>query len=591
MRILWMDMSPMPWKQADGWEYLEQNSVQFIRVNEIADARQYLNNGEYFDIVVIGAETPGALEFLSEMKRGSVWERTPTILVSSSWKKQDFKNHSVSPEAASNYAKLPMPSDGFLDVICSLKGIPRETLGNMAPPPPGNTAPAFNPQPSHVASRDERSKGIAPIPGLEPPPSPPPSAPTDPSELLSEEAISISTPSLDHGGAESPLAALRAQDDQSSAPWRADGLLNSTPVQEDEISAPRAISPAVPIDEADVQVLRKYLHMREEELANVMREKQNLLKLHEKLEGDIQTFQKKVRELEHIKADKSKAVERLERESSERERNLVEQKDQAEFEKETLMDRVRYLESELNESKDKYSNLKDRVRRDIRKIQAREKELETRLELIKRDSETLIRERDKQILELKRKIDAMEYDLDLIQDRRVQAENNADKYVDKISKVAKTLQVAFGMLEEEEEDGEEEDDLEPVIGGAAEDFGEDTENIRIDTQAGIAAGAVAAASNDVAASADEPMGATAVEDLLKKKVEDLSDDELEDAEAATKVFTADDANALLAGEVENADGESGDVDFDSGEEAAFDAGLEMPDDGNPDDGMGEAMGG
>lgn len=586
MRILWMDMSPMPWKQADGWEYLEQNSVQFVRVSDCADARHFLHQGEYFDIIVVGAEMPEALEFLSEMKRGSVWERTPTILVSGTWKKQDFKNHSVSADAASNYAKLPMPAEGFLDVICSLKGISREALAATAPPK-GMAPPPFNPAPTFSAGPSDRSKGIEPIPELSEsggiPLATRPPDDVDPSDLLTQDQPSVPTPSLD-GGADSPLAALRAEGAlESSAPWRPDKNGSGNRFEEDEITAPRALSPAVPIDEADVQVLRKYLHMREEELSTVLREKQNLLKMHEKLENDIQTFQKKVRELEHIKADKSKAVERLEREGAERERDLVEAKDQAEFEKETLMDRVRFLESELKESKDKYSNLKDRVRRDIRKIQSREKELETRLELIKRDSETLIRERDKQVLDLKRKIDAMEYDLDLIQDRKVQAENNADKYVDKISRVAKTLQVAFGMLEEEE-DAEYEDDLEPVIGGAAEDIDDDTESIHIDAE-GLAE------DEDIGVEKSEPMGATAVEELLKKKAEDLSDEELEDAEAATRVFNVNDADQLLAGEAEGSeDGMNADGDAGNSDEAGFD-GLDGMDGGNPDDGMGEAMGG
>ncbi len=385
----------------------------------------------------------------------------------------------------------------------------------------------------------------------------------DPSELLVQQSDEVPPPPQDN---ESLLGLIKGKlSGAGKTPWRTEGSEKIPPAGE------------VPIDEAGVEVLRKYLLIREEELSHAMREKQNLLAMHDKLESDIQTFQKKVRELEHIKEDKAKEVSRLSRESSDKERDLVDQKDQAEFEKETLMDRVRFLESELKESKDKYSTLKDRVRRDIRKIQSREKELETRLELIKRDSETLIRERDKQVLGLRRKIDAMEFDLDLIQDRKVQAENNADKYVDKISRVAKTLQVAFGMLEEEEND-QDEDDLEPVTGGAAESIDEDTDSIQIDAEG------VVDEDDEGYSGAEEPLGATAVEELLKKKVDDLSEAEVEDAEAATQIFSANDADALLAGEAEA----GVEAEEDTGEEALFDS-LDITDD-ESDDGMGEAMG-
>ncbi len=510
MRILWMDMSPMPWKQADGWEYLEQNLIQFVCVSDADSARQLLHDGECFDVIVAGAETEGALEFLSEVKSHSVWEKIPSILVSAIWQKQDFKDHSLSPGAAYNYARLPMPVDGFLDVIRSLKEISREDL-------------------------------------------------TDSALTFDSIPASAPTPTFD------------------------DLVLTDTTASREQSEAPESSGSAAPVEDADVQVLRKYLHMREEELSSVLHEKQNLLKMHEKLEANIQVFQKKVRELEHVRADKSKEVERLNKEGSERERDLVEAKDQAEFEKDTLIDRVRYLESELKESKDKYSVLKDRVRRDIRKIQSREKELETRLELIKRDSETLVRERDKQVLDLKRKIDAMEYDLDLIQDRKVQAENNADKYVDKISRVAKTLQVAFGVLEEDKKSDKSDkknEELEPIIGGALEGADDGTESIQasaegvatpddVDTD-GVQASDEGVVTEDVGidvaesadSSATESAGATAVEELLQKKVEELSGEELEEAEASTQVFNVSD--------VDN-------VDVSDGE--------------NPDDGMGEAMGG
>lgn len=629
MRILWLDTSPLPWKQADGWEYLEQNSVHFVRVNDVDDALHFLTAGSFFDVIVIGAEMPGALEFLAKIKRGSAWAKTPTILVSAQWKKQDFKQHSTSPYAASNYAKLPMPADGFLDVICSLKGICREALAAAIAPSSAPQPPPFAPEPTEVNIArggteeendptglllndptgllvDDPNPGVGAI-AFPPIPEPPPAKENaadvaldaaDEIDFVSDE-VQDPNDNLIGEPYDSPMEALRSQAELrgNDTPWRSELEPRDLPENE-EITAAKPLSPAIPIDESDVAVLRKYLSMREEELSHILREKNNLLKLHVKLEKDIHEFQKKVRELEHIRSENKHTISRLEKEGHEKERALIDQKDQAEFEKESLLDRVRYLETELKESRDKYSSLKDRVRRDIRKIQSREKELETRLELIKRDSETLIRERDKQVLELKRKIDAMEFDLDLIQDRKVQAESNADKYVDKISRVAKTLQVAFGMLEEDDDSDDavddDEDDFLPVIGGAAK------KNLSADDLLEADVLDAESSSEGVSPGAASPIGATAVEALLKKKPEDLSVQEIEEAEAATQIFRAEDSSELAENEAftaglddSNESASSQDVDFgeDAGvgeNELAFDS-LEMDDSENSEEDVGEAI--
>ncbi|WPU66223.1 coiled-coil domain-containing protein [Peredibacter starrii] len=86
---------------------------------------------------------------------------------------------------------------------------------------------------------------------------------------------------------------------------------------------------------------------------------------------------------------------------------------------------------------------------DVKKVQMRERELEQRLELLKADAETQIRHRDLKILELKRKIDAMEFDMESISTQEKRSVESRFELEDKLEKAIKTLRNAITVLEDE----------------------------------------------------------------------------------------------------------------------------------------------
>ena len=91
--------------------------------------------------------------------------------------------------------------------------------------------------------------------------------------------------------------------------------------------------------------------------------------------------------------------------------------------------------------------MKDRVRSDIRKIRVREKELENKLEIIRKDSEVLIGARESKIMELKRKLDILEFNMDLLQDRYAKEKENSAKLNERLAKAAQVVRVAGGFLD------------------------------------------------------------------------------------------------------------------------------------------------
>ena len=88
---------------------------------------------------------------------------------------------------------------------------------------------------------------------------------------------------------------------------------------------------------------------------------------------------------------------------------------------------------------------------DVKKVQMRERELEQKLELLKSDAETQIRNRDLKILELKRKIDAMEFDMESISQQEKKSVESRFELEDKLDKAIKTLRNAITVLEDENE--------------------------------------------------------------------------------------------------------------------------------------------
>lgn len=107
-----------------------------------------------------------------------------------------------------------------------------------------------------------------------------------------------------------------------------------------------------------------------------------------------------------------------------------------------LEEKNRFLSVELDKS-----NQKNKI--DVKRIQLREKELEQKLELLKSDAETQIRNRDLKILELKRRIDGMEFDMESISQQEKKSVESRFELEDKLEKTIKTLRSAISSLEEE----------------------------------------------------------------------------------------------------------------------------------------------
>ncbi len=94
--------------------------------------------------------------------------------------------------------------------------------------------------------------------------------------------------------------------------------------------------------------------------------------------------------------------------------------------------------------------MQQKVKLEVKKVSSREKELEQRLELLKSDADTQIRHRDQKILELKRRLDAMEFDMDAMNAIEQKTVGDKHELEGKLDKAIKTLRTAIGILESDD---------------------------------------------------------------------------------------------------------------------------------------------
>lgn len=93
--------------------------------------------------------------------------------------------------------------------------------------------------------------------------------------------------------------------------------------------------------------------------------------------------------------------------------------------------------------------LEQRVRIDFNQVKLREKELETKLEMLVIDVDSQVQSRDQKILELRRKIDSLEFNMENVSIREHKSLDDKRKLEDKLNKIMKTLRNSIKNLEED----------------------------------------------------------------------------------------------------------------------------------------------
>ena len=207
------------------------------------------------------------------------------------------------------------------------------------------------------------------------------------------------------------------------------------------------LSPGSDGNSSDAEVLKSYLALREQDVAV--------------LTGQVRSSYERIQQLEQLlKAEKSRSNE-LFQQVQKQELTIKDYNREKQVEMEALSKQVEDLDAQLKERTDKartiearlkvaleeVDQVKQRVRVDIRRIRVREKELENQLEILKKDSTALLIARDEKIMELKRKLDLIEFNMELVQEQYNKERTTAEDLKHKLKDAAQVMRQAGGMLE------------------------------------------------------------------------------------------------------------------------------------------------
>lgn len=111
-------------------------------------------------------------------------------------------------------------------------------------------------------------------------------------------------------------------------------------------------------------------------------------------------------------------------------------------------EKARLIETRLRLMSEEVNKVKERVRVDIRRIRVREKELEGQVEILKKDSGALLQARDEKILELKRRNDLLEFNMELVQEQYEKERRLTEELKGKLKEAAQVMKQANGFLEQ-----------------------------------------------------------------------------------------------------------------------------------------------
>lgn len=112
-----------------------------------------------------------------------------------------------------------------------------------------------------------------------------------------------------------------------------------------------------------------------------------------------------------------------------------------------LKGNLKYRDQETSKSQQEIEVLKARLKSDFKKIRVRERELENRLELLRVEKATLLKTKDEQILDLKRKIDQLQMENDNYRQKCIELNRTIEGNQDQFKRTVRALRLALTNLE------------------------------------------------------------------------------------------------------------------------------------------------
>ena len=124
--------------------------------------------------------------------------------------------------------------------------------------------------------------------------------------------------------------------------------------------------------------------------------------------------------------------------------NLREGLSLVERKKAIFEEKSKHYKAQLDEVNQKF-------RVNFSQVRKREQELESKLELVSMDSATQLKTRDEKIMDLKRKIDSLEFNMETLESSEKKSKSETRKLELKLSHVMETLKSSLNQFKEDDD--------------------------------------------------------------------------------------------------------------------------------------------
>jgi hypothetical protein len=165
------------------------------------------------------------------------------------------------------------------------------------------------------------------------------------------------------------------------------------------------------------------------------------------LENEIEDLRRENDEIMSV-ADTFKALSEEYYEQMEKlKEGLIDSRETAQQENRILKDSLQEKDKQLNELKQTNADLKAKVEANFKQIRKRERDLEYRLELIKAEEATLLKTKDKTILDLRRRIDKLDQEMEAYREKNKEHFDKLQQQQQTVRGVVRALRIALTRLE------------------------------------------------------------------------------------------------------------------------------------------------
>jgi len=215
-----------------------------------------------------------------------------------------------------------------------------------------------------------------------------------------------------------------------------------------QVEGIRSQGKQTPLSDGQIEVLKRYIELKESEIQDLRHQQRQYQEHTQKtalqLESLSQQNQQLITELDELQRHSARLQAEMEEERRDHQEQLVVLR--SDFE-----DKLRQAGATQEQVKElirQKEDFKEKIREDLKRIKLKERELENKYDLLKNDTQTLLDSKDRQILEIKKKADALDLELEQYDDRIRESSRILNEVSVKKRRLIDTLKLAIQLLED-----------------------------------------------------------------------------------------------------------------------------------------------